>query len=293
MLRSTFVLTLLTLSSLATAEDPKIIWQVTEGISAPESAYWDAESGFLYLSQIRKGGGKAKDGDGGISKLTRDGKMVEENWITGLNAPKGVRSSGGTLYVSDIDELVVIDIKAGKVKEKVQIPDAKFLNDVAAGPDGAAYVSDMAAGRVFRYLNGEVSVFAEGPELQYPNGLLVHDGGLILGGWGTELNPEDFSTKELGQLQRLDLKTKKLSVITPKPLGHLDGIEIDGHGGYVLTDWRNGKVFHVNALGNPTTLLSLPQGTADHAVLLPEGILILPEMLENRLTAYQLNLKAK
>ena len=58
------------------AADPPVVWEVTEGIKAPESAYWDAEAGVLFLSQIGGGGGTAKDGDGWISKLSREGKVT-------------------------------------------------------------------------------------------------------------------------------------------------------------------------------------------------------------------------
>jgi sugar lactone lactonase YvrE len=272
------------------ADEPKVVWQLTAGLSAPESVYVDAGSQTIFVSQIRQGGGKMKDGDGGISKISRDGKMLEEHWVKGLNSPKGLRSHNGVLWVSDIDELVGITIADGKIAHRIQVPGAQFLNDVACGPDGAVYVSDLAASRVHRVLNGELSTFAEGPQLQHPNGLLVHEGFLILGGWGKDLQA-DFSTKVPGQLLKLNLTTKEVTAITPEPIGHIDGIEIDGRGGYVLTDWRNGKVLHVDAQGATKTLLSLPQGTADHAVLLPEGILLLPEMLQNRITAYQLTLE--
>jgi len=36
-----------------------------------------------------------------------------------------------------IDELVAIDIAAGRITRRVKIADAKFLNDVATAADGA------------------------------------------------------------------------------------------------------------------------------------------------------------
>jgi hypothetical protein len=60
-----------------------------------------------------------KDGNGYISRLTPDGKMASAKWVTGLNAPKGLRSAGSTLWVSDIDEIVAIDIGSGKITQRV------------------------------------------------------------------------------------------------------------------------------------------------------------------------------
>ncbi len=96
-----------------------IAWQVIDGVQSPESAYFDAASGFVFVSQIGRGGPTGKDGDGYLSKLTPDGKVAAAKWVTGLNAPKGIRSFGGRLWVSDIDQLVSVDIEAGKIAERV------------------------------------------------------------------------------------------------------------------------------------------------------------------------------
>ena len=279
------------------ADEPpalKSAWSITEGLKAPESAHIH-KSGKLFLSQIGEGGGKAKDGDGWISMLDLNGKMLKNKWVTGLDAPKGVRSYGDTLYVSDIDQIVVISIPDAKIIRRVKIADAKFLNDLATGPDGAVYVSDMAASKVYQYTPnedpsqlGKVSVFIEGPELEHPNGVLVDGDYLILGGWGPGLDQADFTTKALGRLQKVHLKTKQLTPITKEPTGHLDGIESDGEGGYTVTDWRNGKLFHIGADGSVKLLMSFPQGAADHAYLPSKRWVILPEMKEGKLTAFQL-----
>ncbi len=98
----------------------------------------------------------------------------------------------------------------------------------------------------------------------------------------------DGSTKVAGQLMTFDLKTKERKFLTPEPLGNLDGIELDEHGHYLVSDWFNGKVFHVTADGKATTLLSMKQGTADHAYIAEKRLLILPRMMEDKLTAYEL-----
>jgi len=133
----------------AVAADPPVVWEITEGIKAPESAYWDADAGVLFLSQIGGGGGTAKDGDGWISKLGRDGKVITDKWVVGLDSPKGLRSHKGTLWVSDVDQLVAIDIARGAIVKRIKIENAKFLNDVACGPDGTVYVADMPESRIY------------------------------------------------------------------------------------------------------------------------------------------------
>jgi sugar lactone lactonase YvrE len=275
--------------SAATADPPpplEVVWTLTEGLSAPESAYYDAATDTFFLSQIGEGGGAAKDGDGFISLITLAGEVTELKWATGLNAPKGLRGHGGILWVSDIDRVVGFEMATGALHREVVIPEAKFLNDLATGPDGAVYVSDMVASRVYRIVDGESQVFLEGEEIQHPNGLLVDRDDLILGGWGKEFN-DDFSTNIPGQLLRVNLETKVMSVITPEPFGNLDGIEADGAGGYLVTDWRAGKVFHVNKAGAPTLIYSGPRGTADHAYLPDLQLFILPEMLVPKLTAFR------
>ncbi len=265
------------------AEASPVLWEVTEGLEAPESAYFDAGSGFLFVSQVGGGGPTDKDGDGRIAKLSTDGKVIDGEWIKELNAPKGLRSHEGRLWVSDIDRIVGIDIEKGEIAETIDIDGAKFLNDVACDADGAVYVSDMHTNAINRYKDGEVSLFAEEAELEYPNGLLVDGDRMIVAAWGSD------DKDKLGRLFSLDLKTGAKTLITEQPTGRLDGVEADGTGGYIVTDWMEGKVLHIAGDGTTKTLLELKQGTADHALLADKNILILPRMMENNVTAYDLN----
>ena len=96
---------------------------------------------------------------------------MNAEWATGLNAPKGLRSFAGVLWTADINEVIGWDIASGDEIERITIDGAMFLNDVAAGEDGSVYVSDFMANRIYRIEDGEVSVFAEGDDLEFPNGL--------------------------------------------------------------------------------------------------------------------------
>lgn len=265
-------------------------WATSEALNAPESVYLDPDSDALFVSQVglRPGGTPVdKDGNGVISKLTKQGTVVTANWVTGLNSPKGMRSQGGTLWVADVDEVVGIDIAGGKIVSRTRIEGAKFLNDVAIAPDGAVYVSDVLTSKIHRIKDGKFSTFAEGEQLEYPNGLLVEGGNLVVAAWG---KPEaDFSTKVPGHLYRLNLATGAKTLVTTTPTGNLDGLESDGRGGYIVSDWIAGKVLHIGPNGETRMLRQFKQGAADIAYLPASRTLIVPHMLENRVQAYDLS----
>ena len=218
---------------------------VVQDMRTPESAYLDEGSGYLFVSQI-DGQPNEKDGKGRISKLGLDGPSSTADWFTALNAPKGLRSFGGTLWVADLDEVIGIDIASAKENARVKVDGAIFLNDVAVGADGTVYVSDMLGSKIYAIKDGKATVFAEGEQLEYPNGLFVEGERLIVGGWGSK-PAADFTTKVPGHLYSLDLKTKQKTLITKQPLGNIDGVEQEARGGYLVTDYLAGKLIQVVA----------------------------------------------
>jgi sugar lactone lactonase YvrE len=270
------------------AEEPPypVVWEVTEDVSSPESAYFDADSGFVFVSNIGEGGPAEKDGTGYLSKFSADGKVVAARWITGLDAPKGLRSHAGRLWVSDIDQLVEIDIAEGRIVRRIDVPGAQFLNDVACDAEGTVYVSDTFGTKIYRVREDRVEVFAEGEELEYPNGLLVVDDALLVAAWGRP--EEDFSTKVPGRLFALDLNTARKSLITPEPLGNLDGLERVAAGRYLVSDWNSGKILYVTPTGDARLVMQLPKGAADIGYIPDQRLLIVPQMTENRVTAFRL-----
>lgn len=270
------------------AEKPPypVVWELATGVLSPESAYFDPASGYVFVSNIGEGGPTGKDGDGYISKVSVQGEMLDARWITGLHAPKGLRSHGGRLWVADIDQLVEVDIEQGTIVQRVPVENATFLNDVACDRDGAVYVSDTLNSRIYRYRDGNVELFAEGEELEYPNGLLVVNDRLVVAAWGRP--KPDFSTDVPGRLFTLDLTTAEKSLITAEPLGNLDGVELVAEGRYLVSDWNAGKVLYVTPTGASREVLQLPKGTADIGYIPDQQVLIVPQMSENRVTAYRL-----
>ena len=264
-------------SDAKTPGPPQVVWELDQDLSGPESAYVDVTTGTIFVSNVA-GSPAEKDGQGWITKLDLEGNVITAKWVDGLNAPKGMRAAAGILWVSDINELIGITIATGEIAHRVTIDEAKFLNDVAAAPDGTVYISDSAGVRIYQYKDGNVALFTDDAELGRPNGLLVEGDRLIVGAAG-QLLAYDRQTKERTQLAAADATGAT----------NLDGIEADGRGGYIVSDWPGGKVMHVNSKGDVRTILQLGRGTADLAYLPDKHLLILPRMVDNKVTAYDLS----
>ena len=142
----------------------------------------------LYVSNVN-GPPLDKDGNGFISKLSPEGEIEELEWITGLNAPKGMIMDGDKLYVTDIDRLVEIDPETGKIVGTYPAEGAIFLNDPAVGPDSTVYVSDIAGRKIFARAPG-----ADTLEIWFAPDDLMHIIGLTRRGRQTDrrgLGPRD------------------------------------------------------------------------------------------------------
>ena len=267
-------------------------WMVTDGIATPESVYIDAGSGWIFSSQI-DGAPDGRDGNGRIAQLGGDGHVMSTTWVTGLNAPKGLRSHNGTLWTADLDEVIGIDIASATITSRTKIEGAMFLNDIAVGPDGTVYVSDTFGNKIYAVKDGKAAVWAEGEQLEWPNGLLVDGNRLLVGGWAGRAPKPDFSTEIPGRLFALDLATKQKTLITPKPFANIDGLELDGRGGYIISDYMAGKIYQVTAAGEARELRQFKPGAADIAFVSGTNVLLVPHMNENTVASYDLSAELK
>ncbi len=262
-------------------------WTLT-GLSNPESVLLDVAKQYMYVSNINGGGPTGKDGNGFISKISRDGKMLEQKWITGgLHAPKGLVMNGSKLYVSDVDRLAEIDTNTGKITAFYDAPGAVFLNDTAVDAAGNVYVSDIAKRKIWQLKDGKMSVWYEKDDLMHPNGLrVIYGGKLLVAGWGKDMQ-EDGSTKVPGNLFTIDLATKELKNLgNGAAIGNLDGIGRDAHGNFLVTDFMAGGLYRVRKDGTSEQLVDLKSGSADLDVIGRGHIVVIPQMMESEVTAY-------
>ncbi len=274
-----------TLAAPALAQSAELVWESTEGFITPESVLYDSQRGVMYVSNVN-GAPNEADGNGYISKILPSGEVADGSWVDGLDAPKGLAMHGGKLYVSDINQLVEIDIESGEITQRYQGADSKFLNDVTADAAGNVYVSDMVTNRIYRLSNGSFDVWVDSPDLDNPNGLHAEPGRLIVGAWG--VMTDGFATAVPGHMKTVSLADGSIASLgDATPVGNLDGVEADGSGGYFVTDWMAGKLLRVDTAGNAEMLIDFEQGSADHEYIQGSGLVIVPLMMENKVVAYR------
>ncbi len=273
---------LITFSVAAVTAEP--VWK-TEGFDGPESALYDSKRNHVYVSNVN-GSPTEKNGQGYIATLSPEGNLVEKTWVSGLDAPKGMALVDSMLFVTDIDRLVAIDVDTGKVSATYPVAEAKFLNDVAAAPDGRLFVSDMFTDTIYTLSGEKLEIFVQGNELTGPNGLLVEGNKLVVASWGKI--KEGFETETPGDLNTVDLSSKKISTLGDgTPVGHLDGIEPDEFGAYLVTDWMVGGLYRIKPSGEAELLLDLNQGSADLGVIPEKKLAIVPMMNDGSVVAYR------
>jgi DNA-binding beta-propeller fold protein YncE len=272
------------------------LWETANDLKNPESVAYSPKLNVLFVSNVN-GKPTEKDQNGFISKVSpANGSIIELNWVTGLNAPKGIALSNNNnrLFVSDLTDLVEIDINTGKIIKRFNAPGSAFLNDVVSDKQGNIYVSDTITNTIYKLdgnnITSTLQPWLQSAQLNGPNGLHVDESKnkLIVASLGK------FSKPGAG-IEVVDLKNKTITPLgkegTTSPFGGLDGIESDPTGErYYVTDNPAGKLYLVNADGTGYgTLIDLhTQGAADIGFIPSQSTVIIPLMKDNKLAAYKL-----
>jgi hypothetical protein len=213
-------------TTAAAAAPSAAIAHTLDGLEQPEAARFDPDLGVYFIANIN-GDPLGKDGNGYISRVTRDGKVDSLKFIAGgrggvkLDAPKGMAIKGDTLWVADIDAARAFDKRSGKPIKSVSFAGkAKFLNDAAVGPDGAIYFTDTGANTIFRVAGGKGTVALQSKDLQGPNGITWDSAG--------------------SSFVIVPFQGKPIHRWAP---GQTDGIEPLGDGRFVVSTWTDSSLY--------------------------------------------------
>ena len=208
----------------------EMLWETDSIFKTPESCLFDAERHRIYVSNVNLNPRK-KDNNGFISILSKEGKLIKLDWITGLSGPKGMGLYNDILYVTDIDEIIEIDLNREVIAKRHKVEGAKMLNDITVNPkDGTVYVSAMDTNKIYSLKEGKVGLWKE--NVTGPNGLLVDGNQLMVASFGEET------------LKAYDLETKLVTKHYASKLGKADGVVKLQSGSFVVSDWR-GEIFLV------------------------------------------------
>ena len=231
-----FALACLLSSSLFAQITLEKLWQTDSLLKIPESVLYSSEDKLLYVSNI-DGAPLEKDGKGSIGKVGTDGNIINPDWVTGLNAPKGLGIYKNHLYAADIDDVVVIDRKNGTVIQRIPVEGSVMLNDISVDQSGIIYVSDSRAGKVYRIENEKPSLYLD--NVKGVNGVLA--------------TGKDFYLLAGGSLQKAGTD-KKLTTLAEGMDQSTDGIEVVKENEFIVSCW-NGIVYYVKEDGSKLILL--------------------------------------
>lgn len=261
--------------ALWAAESKKLdqVWQ-TAGLRTPESVlfYPNGKDPFLFVSEI-EGEPAGVDGKGGIAKLDLEGKIIEADWVRGLNAPKGMAVYEDFLYVSDITELVVIRIATGELVRTIPVEGAEFLNDVAVNSRGEVFVSDTRTNKVHKLVDDQIETYLA--EVPGANGLATLGGNLVIG-----------ANDKLW----LVYQDQQLIKIAEGFAAPADGVEMAGPGEFIVSCWA-GLIYYVYSDGKKELLIDSRNkevNTADIGYDYDSRVVYVPNFFKNTVTAYQL-----
>jgi DNA-binding beta-propeller fold protein YncE len=248
------------------------VWRVS-GLANPESVALSADGTFLYVTNVN-GEGEAQDGNGFISRVSLEGEMLQRDFATGLDAPKGIMAGGDALYVADINELVVLDAATGAIRRRVSAAGAQFLNDLAFAPDGQVLMADSATQRIYAVRSDTAEVWLEHEMLASINGLLPEPDRLVV-------------TTMAGRLLAIDYESRAVTVLA-EGLGNADGVAAIGVGRYLVSEWP-GLMHVVNtADGSHVTIMDTQSEERYlNDFLLIGDILYQPHWEPSELTAYR------
>ena len=276
------VLILLFVCSIS-AQSYKItkLWESEKNLNTVESVLFDPAGKNIFTACI-DGRPADIDSNGYISKFSEKGELIKLKWCTGLNGPKGSCIFDGKIYVTDINRLVVVDLKTGAILKSYPVIDASFLNDCTCDEEGRIYFSDTSEQNsvVYKLENGEVHRWLEGIEISGPNGLFYQDKKLYIGNTGSK------------ELKCYDFESGKIKTIANVGMG-IDGLKMLKDGSFLISNWSD-RVSLLSTDGKVTDLVN----TADQKMnaadfeFIPENMqIIVPTFFDNRIVCYQLEKK--
>lgn len=203
----------------AGAPDPRqaeIAWVVEGEFCEPETVL-PLPDETLLVSNVC---GFNEVGNGFLTLLSADGRVIDWRIVEGLDAPLGMSMSGDLLHVVDNNQVRVIRWPAYEQLQTIEL-ETTVANDIAVAADGTMYITDTAQHVVVkRTTDGKQTLLIGESEFRGANGIEIDGDILYVGG---------------ERLWCVDLTTNTVTTIGPEWLTDIDGIEIEPDGTLQIT----------------------------------------------------------
>ena len=243
------------------------------GFRAPESVLHDTDADVYLVSNVN-GEPTAEDDNGFVSRVSPDGSVDSLMWIDGaagdftLNAPKGMKILGDSLYVADIGCVRVFVRPTGAHSHDICFPEATFLNDLTVDENNIFYVTDTGTeetpGAIYRFaVDGDRAELAEGELLGGPNGIAFTPRGLLV------------VSSRSGEIYRIDAKGQRTPV-APASDRQLDGIVFRQDQSFYFSSWGDSAVYAVGTDGSVSRLVEDVVSPADMGYDAQRNRLLIP-----------------
>ena len=242
------------------------------GFDAPENVVYDSVADVFLVSNI-VGDPAAHDGNGFVSRVSPDGRLLERRWIAGgvrgatLDAPKGLAIHGDTLAIADLGAVHLFDRRTGAPLGSIALP-GLVMNDVLFAPDGALWITDTGPDRtttpvdtthdmdaVWRVgRDGHPSSVSRTLTLDRPDGIAWDGASPIVATFGAH------------RLERVDASLPGgWTMLCPLPAGRVDGLRRLPDGTFVVTSWDAQAVWHLTLDGREPHVVPLLGGVQSPA----------------------------
>jgi DNA-binding beta-propeller fold protein YncE len=194
-----------------------------QDFNAPESAAFDPIGKRYFVSNF---------GSGDISQIDSNG--VKSCFKKDLSKTLGIILLNNILYlVENTNTIRGFDITDGSLKMKLQIDEAKFLNDITTDSTGFLYVTDSQMNKILKIeISSQKYTTLVNTNYDNLNGILFDklSNRLIV-----------CYFKENAVIQAVSLKDSIISTLVSDGLDNLDGIAEDNQGNIYVSSWKKGS----------------------------------------------------
>lgn len=198
------------LPPLEKAKSPTLeLLRSVDDLQHPQSITFDKKRLRFYVSQL---GEKAQASTGSIALLARDGSVINNDWIKGLDQPRGMAMVDKWLYIADGKSLLKVNVETAKIVKRYEQPNAFYLYDVSASKSGEIFVTDPLSNSILKLASNEtLSLWLKDKRLEGPNSLALKEDKLYVSSIGLKSSSPQTGTGKINQIQ---LDTKKIVSLT-------------------------------------------------------------------------------